>query len=58
VPGELATGLSIGKNYHSGCHIDANMYYTLLTVAGPEDTDREDVMYYFCFPMYTKSEYH
>ena len=51
VSGELATAFSIGRLYHSHCHVDANMFYTLLTVGGPEDTETEMMSFItFVFP--------
>ena len=52
--GEHATTFSIRKNYHSRCHIDFDMYYTLATVVGGEVSQKEDdeVIYYFVFPEY------
>ena len=50
--GGQATAFSIGKNYHSRCHIDSNMYYTMLTVCGPSCVDNDKVIYYFTFPEY------
>ena len=34
--GDQATTFSIGVNYHSRCHNDHDMYYTLATVCGPK----------------------
>jgi len=34
VIGHNATAFSIRKNYHSLCHTDDDMFYTLLTVGG------------------------
>ena len=50
--GGQATAFSIGKNYHSRCHIDSDMYYTMLTVCGPSSVDDDKVIYYFTFPEY------
>ena len=44
----MPIALSVGEYYHSCCHINTDMHYTLLTVAGPEGTNRDDVIYYFC----------
>ena len=50
--GGQATAFSIGKNYHSRCHIDSDMYYTMLTVCGPSSVEDDKVIYYFTFPEY------
>ena len=34
--GRQATAFSIGFNYHSRCHVDVNMFYTLATVIAPK----------------------
>ena len=52
VIGHNATAFSIGKNYHSLCHTDDDMFYTLLTVVGPKTLQQHDVVYLFCFPSY------
>ena len=36
--GDHATAFSVGKNYHSRCHIDFDMYYTLATVIDGEES--------------------
>eukprot|EP00536_Pseudo-nitzschia_multiseries_P003318 jgi/Psemu1/7485/gm1.7485_g len=46
------TAFSIGKDYHSKCHIDANMFYTRLTVIAPKHVSEDEVIYYFVFPTY------
>eukprot|EP00536_Pseudo-nitzschia_multiseries_P013281 jgi/Psemu1/309812/fgenesh1_kg.557_\ len=50
--GHHATAFSIGKDYHSKCHTDANMFYTRLTVIAPKHVSDEEVIYYFVFPTY------
>ena len=32
-----AAAFSIGANYHSRCHVDVDMLYTLATVIAPKD---------------------
>ena len=51
--GEFATALSVGKGYHSICHVDNDFYYTVLTVAAPSKEFDEEIIYYFCFPEYS-----
>ena len=48
--GNQAISFSIGVNYHSRCHIDNDMYYTLATVIAPKDVSAEEVVYFFLFP--------
>ena len=48
--GDQATTFSIGVNYHSRCHINHDMYYTLATVCGPKEVSTKEVVYYFIFP--------
>ena len=48
--GHQATAFSIGVNYHSPCHIDNDMYYTLATVIAPKEVSADEVIYYFLFP--------
>ena len=48
--GQQPTAFLIGVNYHFGCHIDANIFYTLATVIAPKDICVGDVIYYFLFP--------
>ena len=50
--GDQATAFSIGVNYHSRCHTDNDMYYTLATVMAPKEVSAEEVIYYFLFPAY------
>ena len=50
--GDQATTFSIGVNYHSRCHIDNDMYYTLSTVIALKEVPAEEVIYYFLFPAY------
>ena len=49
---EYATAFSIGKDYHSRCHVDLDMYYTLATVVAPEKHDVDYIIYFFVFPPY------
>ena len=49
-PGAIAhqaTAFLIGVNYHSRCHIDVDMFYTLATVIAPKDICVDNVIYYF-----------
>jgi len=48
-----ATALSVGRDYHSKCHIDNDYYYTVLTVAAPHRDEDNTVIYYICFPEYS-----
>eukprot|EP00536_Pseudo-nitzschia_multiseries_P011770 jgi/Psemu1/29890/gm1.29890_g len=50
--GHHATAFFIGKDYHSKCHIDADMFYTRLTVIAPKHVSDDKVIYYFVFPSY------
>ena len=50
--GHQATAFSIGVNYHSRCHINNDMYYTLATVVAPKEVPADEVIYYFIFPSY------
>ena len=50
--GHQATAFSIGVNYHSRCHIDNDMYFTLATVVAPKEVPDDEVIYYFIFPAY------
>eukprot|EP00536_Pseudo-nitzschia_multiseries_P019599 jgi/Psemu1/61749/gm1.61749_g len=50
--GHHAMAFSIGKDYHSKSHIDANMFYTRLTVIAPKHVSDDEVIYYFVFPSY------
>eukprot|EP00536_Pseudo-nitzschia_multiseries_P019199 jgi/Psemu1/59443/gm1.59443_g len=50
--GHHATAFAIGKDYHSKCHTDADMFYTRLTVIAPKHVSDEEVIYYFGFPTY------
>eukprot|EP00536_Pseudo-nitzschia_multiseries_P019223 jgi/Psemu1/316804/fgenesh1_kg.4150_\ len=50
--GHHATAFAIGKDYHSKCHTDADMFYTRLTVIAPKHVSDEEVIYYFVFPTY------
>ena len=47
VIGCQATAFLIGVNYHSRCHIDVDMFYTLATVIAPKDICVDNVIYYF-----------
>ena len=51
--GDLSTAFSIGRDYHSKCHIDNDYYYTVLTVVAPSKAFDDSVIYYFCFPEYS-----
>ena len=42
--GDQATTFSIGVDYHSRCHIDHDMYYTLATVIGSKEVSAEEVI--------------
>ena len=48
--GGQATAFSIGLNYHSRCHTDVDMFYTLDTVIARKDVCANDVIYSFIFP--------
>eukprot|EP00536_Pseudo-nitzschia_multiseries_P005659 jgi/Psemu1/13073/gm1.13073_g len=50
--GHHATAFSIGKDYHSKCHIDQDMFYTRLTVIALTHVSDDKVTYYFVFPTY------
>eukprot|EP00536_Pseudo-nitzschia_multiseries_P017256 jgi/Psemu1/50050/gm1.50050_g len=50
--GHHKTAFSIGKDYHSKCHINADMFYTHLTVIAPAHVSDDEVIYYFVFPSY------
>eukprot|EP00536_Pseudo-nitzschia_multiseries_P017003 jgi/Psemu1/48898/gm1.48898_g len=50
--GHHATAFSFGKDYHSKCHIDADMFYTCLIVIAPMHVSDDKVIYYFVFPIY------
>ena len=50
--GQQALAFSIGRNYHSRCHVDDDMYYTRLTVIAPAEVSADEVIYYFVFPTY------
>lgn len=55
--GKWSPAFSIGKEYHSKCHVDADFYYTHLTVVGPAEVngvniDDDEVIYFFIFPTY------
>lgn len=51
--GDLATAFSVGRDYHSRCHVNNDYYYTVLTVAAPSKDFDDTVIYYFCFPQYS-----
>jgi len=51
--GEVSTAFSIGRDYHSKCHVDNDYYYTTLTVCTSNKCDDNTVIYYFCFPEYS-----
>ena len=48
--GRQATAFFIGLNYHSRCHTDVDMFYTLATVIAPKEICADDVIYFFIFP--------
>ena len=50
--GQQALAFSIGRNYHSRCHVDDDMHYTRLTVIAPAEVSADEVIYYFVFPTY------
>ena len=50
--GHQATAFSVGVNYHSRCHTDNDMYYTLAIVMAPKEVSAEKVIYYFLFSAY------
>ena len=45
VIGRQAAAFSIGVNYHSRCHIDVDMFYTLATVIAPIYICVDEVIY-------------
>jgi len=51
---DYAIAFSIGRDYHSKCHIDHDMFFTLATVVGPDSKSADDIIYYFVFPTYGK----
>mmetsp|Transcript_6251 Transcript_6251/g.13409 ORF Transcript_6251/g.13409 Transcript_6251/m.13409 type:complete len:269 (+) Transcript_6251:364-1170(+) len=52
VIGDHAPAFSVGKNYHSRCHIDEDMYFTMATVIAPSTLHDDEIIYYFTFPTY------
>jgi len=50
-----AIAFSIGRDYHSKCHINIDMFYTLATVVGPDNVNDDEIIYYFLFPTYGKN---
>mmetsp|Transcript_603 Transcript_603/g.1106 ORF Transcript_603/g.1106 Transcript_603/m.1106 type:complete len:105 (+) Transcript_603:1167-1481(+) len=50
--GSIAIAFSIGRDYHSKCHINIDMFYTLTTEVGPDTVDVNEIVYYFLFPTY------
>ena len=50
--GDQATAFSIGVNYHSRCHTNDDMYYTLATVIALKEVSADEVIYSFIFPAY------
>ena len=46
-----ATTFLIDLNYHSRCHTDVDMFYTLATVIAPKEIFADDVIYCFIFPI-------
>ena len=53
--GSTAIAFSIGRDYHSKCHIDIDMFYTLATVVGPDNVNVDEIIYYFLFPTYSRN---
>jgi len=51
---DYAIAFSIGRDYHSKCHIDHDMFFTVATVVGPDSKSADDIIYYFVFPTYGK----
>eukprot|EP00536_Pseudo-nitzschia_multiseries_P019034 jgi/Psemu1/58595/gm1.58595_g len=50
--GDHATAFSIGKDYHSKCHINQDMFYTRLTVIALTDVSDDKVIDCFVSPTY------
>lgn len=48
--GQQALAFSIGRNYHSRCHVDDDMYYTRLTVIAPAEVSADEVIYFLSSP--------
>mmetsp|Transcript_20390 Transcript_20390/g.41724 ORF Transcript_20390/g.41724 Transcript_20390/m.41724 type:complete len:113 (-) Transcript_20390:28-366(-) len=52
VIGTHAPAFSVGKNYHSRCHIDHDMYFTMATVISHLEDHGDEIIYYFTFPTF------
>ena len=52
VQGQLATAMNIGQNYWSKCHVDSDFHYTTLSCLVHPSKGANDVIYYFCNPVY------
>ena len=52
VIGDHAPAFSIGVNYHSRCHVDDDMYFTMATVIAPSTNHDDEIIYYFTFPTF------
>jgi len=52
VIGDHAPAFSVGVNYHSRCHIDDDMYFTMATVIAPSTDHDDEIIYYFTFPTF------
>mmetsp|Transcript_25016 Transcript_25016/g.52820 ORF Transcript_25016/g.52820 Transcript_25016/m.52820 type:complete len:123 (+) Transcript_25016:535-903(+) len=51
--GSIAIAFSIGRDYHSKCHIDIDMFYIMATVVAPDmGLPDDEIIYYFLFPTY------
>mmetsp|Transcript_19282 Transcript_19282/g.41933 ORF Transcript_19282/g.41933 Transcript_19282/m.41933 type:complete len:91 (+) Transcript_19282:1-273(+) len=51
--GSIAIAFSIGRDYHSKCHIDIDMFYIMATVVAPDmGLPDDEIIYYFLFPLY------
>ena len=52
VIGKHAPTFSVDKNYHSRCHIDHDMYFTMATVISHSEDHDDEIIYYFIFPTF------
>jgi len=53
--GSTAIAFSIGRDYHSKCHINIDMFYTLaIVVARDTGLPDDEIIHYFLFPTYGK----
>uniref|UniRef100_A0A7S4EQ41 Prolyl 4-hydroxylase alpha subunit Fe(2+) 2OG dioxygenase domain-containing protein n=1 Tax=Pseudo-nitzschia australis TaxID=44445 RepID=A0A7S4EQ41_9STRA len=50
--GSTTIAFSIDIDYHSKCHINVDMFYTLATVVGPDKVNIDEIIHYFLFPTY------